>query len=158
MAGALDPVRHVFEEPEFRYLFGREIQRATRNQDFLSFCLVRLEHREAPNARVQQVVGENLAELLRATDVVGRMGEDIALLLLHTPDTDAAPIIERVCGRLDRTAISTGDGASVTVSLRTALTCFPTTATTDTALVAAARGRLLEDQKGEHRASQPPSS
>lgn len=156
MASAPEPMRQVFDEPEFRNLFRWEIRRATRYQDFLSFCLVRPEHPGAPNPRVLQAVAEQLADLLRSTDVVGRLGDDIGLLLLHTPDTDAAPILERVRAHVEATIPARDAEASVAVILHMALTSFPSTATTDAALLAGARERLLEIQSGEHRTHQPP--
>jgi len=41
-------------------------------------------------------VARKLVELLRASDVVGMIGEDLAVILVHTPDTDALGITERL--------------------------------------------------------------
>jgi hypothetical protein len=128
------PLR-IFSEEEMRHLLAREIQRCTRYQDFLSICLVRTIPSGRP-AEAGALVAQRIALMLRATDFVGFIGADILVLLVHTPDTDAAMITDRIRDRLQ-----TGDleGAG---GLRIGLASFPTDATSDEALLAHAEAQV----------------
>ena len=135
------PLR-IFAEEEMRHLLAREVQRCTRYQDFLSICLVRrvpsgprLAERDAP-------VAQRIAEMLRATDVVGIIGADIVVLLVHTPDTDAGMITDRIRDRLQ-----TGDPDEAG-RLRIGLASFPTDATSDGGLLAHAEAQLQAARPG----------
>ncbi len=126
----------IFAEAEMRHLLAREVQRCTRYQDFLSLCLVRTIPSGRGPAEPQVPVAHRIAEMLRATDFVGIIGADIIVLLVHTPDTDAAMITDRIRDRLQ-----TGDPAEAG-GLRIGLASFPTNATSDGGLLAHAEGQL----------------
>jgi hypothetical protein len=126
------PLR-IFSEEEMRHLLAREVQRCTRYQDFLSICVIRTIPSRAGTAAP---VAQRIAEMLRATDIVGVIGTDVVVLLVHTPDTDAAMITDRIRDRLQ-----TGD-ADETGALRIGLASFPTNATSDGALLAHAEAQL----------------
>jgi diguanylate cyclase (GGDEF)-like protein len=124
-------------------MLAREVQRATRYQDFLSLFLVRLVHPGAPLAALRDVVARKLVELLRASDVVGMIGEDLAVILVHTPDTDALGITERLQDAVQEfvlTAPAGGEPVPVTVQL--SLVAFPGDTTSADALLARAQARL----------------
>jgi hypothetical protein len=133
MAERPDPAPHFFEEDELRHLFVREVRRSTRHQDFLSLCLVRLAHPEAPLPGLQAAIGRQIAEMLRATDIVGSIGSDIAVVLVHTADSDATLIAHRIREGIER---------SSRLTLRIGLAFFPADATSDTGLLARAQTRL----------------
>ncbi len=137
----------IFREPELRHLFAREVQRSTRYQDFLSVCLVRPEYGGAPGPDTQIGVARQIAEMLRFTDIVGLVGRDIAVLLVHTPDTDAAAIADRIRDRIHATSFP-GASASVQVTVSIGLASFPTHATTDAALLAQAQAHLQTMPQG----------
>jgi hypothetical protein len=126
------PLR-IFSEEEMRHLLAREVQRCTRYQDFLSICVIRTIPSRAGMAAP---VAQRIAEMLRATDIVGVIGTDVVVFLVHTPDTDAAMITDRIRDRLQ-----TGDPAEVG-ALRIGLASFPTNATSDGALLAHAEAQL----------------
>jgi GGDEF domain-containing protein len=139
----------VFDEPDFRRLLAWEIQRATRYQDFLSLCLVRLDHPGATRQSTLEAVARRLVEFLRSTDVVGLLPDSVAIILVHTPEGDAAVITERVRHLLEATAFPVGpDGGSATVVLRLALASFPTDATSDVVLLEQAQARLASAPRG----------
>lgn len=129
----------IFAEPEFRHLLSREIQRGTRYQDFLSLCLIKTAYPGAPRPEVSVAVALEIVELLRATDLIGTVGDEIAVLLVHTPDTDAATIAERVRERIQGTTFPVPEGR---VTLTMALACFPTDGTSPEALLTHALAQL----------------
>ena len=120
-----------------------EVQRATRYQDFLSLCVVRLSH---PRAPLRERVARKLVELLRGSDVVGMVGEDLVILLVHTPGSDALGIIER----LQRIIIQEFVVAEWPADepphcvVKWGLAAFPGDATNDESLLARAQARFLE--------------
>jgi hypothetical protein len=130
----------VLGEADFRRMLAWEIQRATRYQDFLSLFLVRLACPQAPLTIIRELVARKLVELLRSSDVVGMVGEDLAVILVHTPDTDALGITERLQHALRDFIPSDSTGREVTLEL--SLVAFPGDATSDDALLARALARL----------------
>jgi len=133
-------VQVILGEADFRRMLAWEVQRATRYQDFLSLFLVRLARPLAPLTILRELVARKLVELLRSSDVVGIVGDDLAVILVHTPDTDALGITERLQPALRDFALSESTGAEVTLQL--SLVAFPGDATSDDALLARALARL----------------
>ena len=134
-------VPRVFAEAEFRHLLEREVQRSTRYQDFLGLCLIRARYPGAPLPAVETAVAREVMEMLRSTDIVGICGQDVGVLLVHTPPTDAAMITERVRDRIQGTTFrETEPLGRVTVGI--GLACFPTDATDSDGLLAHAQGEL----------------
>ena len=130
----------IFSEIEVRHLLGREVLRGTRYQDFLCLCLVRPVYPGAPVPELQEAVAREIAEMLRSTDIVGLIGDDIIVLLVHTPGADGILIAERIRERIEATTFSLLTPSRVTLSL--ALSCFPTDATADDALLGHAQAQL----------------
>jgi len=126
----------IFAEAEMRHLLAREVQRCTRYQDFLTICLVRTIRSGRGPAEPEAPVALRIAEMLRATDFVGIIGADIVVLLVHTPDTDAAMITDRIRDRLQAGDLEEAGG------LRIGLASFPTNATSDGGLLAHAEAQL----------------
>jgi hypothetical protein len=127
----------IFSETEMRHLLGREILRGTRYQDFLSLYLIRLV---PASAALREAVAREVAEMLRFTDLVGLIDDDIAVILVHTPSADAMVIGERIRERIESTTFSLVTPSRV--ALRMALACFPTDATAESALLAHAHTQL----------------
>lgn len=132
----------IFAEEEMRHLLAREVQRCTRYQDFLTICLVRRIPSDTRAAEPEAPVAQRIADMLRATDFVGIIGADIVVLLVHTPDTDAALITDRIRDRL-----RTGDPEEAG-ALRIGLASFPTDATSDAGLLAHAEAQLQAARPG----------
>ena len=133
------PVR-IFQEDDLRHLLGREVLRCTRYQDYLTLCLVRPAYRGPRVAALQEAVAREIAEMLRSTDVVGLVEDDVAVLLVHTPSVDGAVISGRIRERIEATTFSLITPSQVTLTI--ALSCFPTDATADGALLAHALAQL----------------
>src|SRR6267142_106523 len=103
-----------------------EVQSATRYPDFLSLCLVRLNPPSRSDAAMNVGIARKLAEMLRASDLVGMVGEDIAVILVHKPDTDAIGISARMQRALQEFALAASSGGrSGPVSVEFALAAFP---------------------------------
>lgn len=132
----------ILEEPDFRRMLAREVQRATRYPDFLSLCLVRLDPPARPDAAISVGVARKLAEMLRGSDVVGMVGQDIAVILVHTPDTDAIAITDRMQRALQELVLTASGGGRSPSTVELALVAFPGDATTDEGLLDRARARL----------------
>lgn len=130
----------IFQEDEVCHLLAREVQRCTRYQDFLTLCLVRPQYSGPPVPALQNAVAGEIAEMLRSTDIVGLIGDDVAVLLVHTPAADAILIGERIRERIEATTFSLITPSRVIVSV--ALSGFPTDATADGALLTHAQAQL----------------
>lgn len=144
MADESSTVPRIFPEPEFRHLLAREVQRSTRYQDFLSLCLVRLDYSGEGLFEVRATIAQRVAELLRFTDVVGSVGNDVALLLVHTPDSEASAIIQRLRDHVEGLPLpSSATGTPPRrIKVSMAIASFPSDATSDTALLARAQAQL----------------
>lgn len=119
----------IFAEDEMRHLLTREVQRCTRYQDFLTICLVRSSVPGTGAAELAAAVAPRIAAMLRATDFVGHIGADVAVFLVHTPETDAVLITDRI-----REHLST--------RFRIGVASFPTNATSEEGLLAHAEAQL----------------
>jgi len=130
----------IFPEEDLRHLLAREVLRCTRYQDFLTLCLVRPGYPGPPVAALQEAVAREIAEMLRSTDIVGLIEDDVAVLLVHTPAVDGALISGRIRERIEATTFSLITPSTVTLNI--AQSCFPTDATVDGALLAHAQAQL----------------
>lgn len=150
--GGSAPNPRVLDDDEFRRLLAWEVQRATRYQDFLCLCLVRPEYPGPPNPNVAAAVAGQLVELLRSIDLVGLVADGVGLILVHTPDSDGADIVDRVRARIEATSYPAAPGGpAVSPVFDIALASFPTDATTDAGLLAHAKTRLAEARRASGR-------
>jgi GGDEF domain-containing protein len=129
-----------------------EVLRCTRYQDFLSLCLIRATGAGVEGADLGSSIRRYVADMLRSTDFVGSIGQDVAVLLVHTPESDTSLIADRIRDRIRKMFTSSAEagGRSATspgssrVDLRLGFACFPTDGTSDDALLAHAAAQLLE--------------
>ena len=142
----MDPASGVFGEEAFHQLLTREASRATRYQDFFSVCLVRPDGAQPePNGAMQQALARKITQVLRSTDVVARTGDGIAILLLNTPDADAARVAERIRSLLENVSFQSDPaGAARSVTLSMGLVSFPRDGHNETVLLSRAQSRLKE--------------
>lgn len=143
-----ESVPRTFSEAEFRHLLTLEVLRCTRYQDFLSLCLIRATGHGIENADLESCIRRHVANMLRATDFVGSIGGDVAVLLVHTPESETSLIADRIRDRIRTALVPPGDagarGVDSFIDLRLGFACFPTDGTSDDALLAHAAARLLE--------------
>jgi len=142
----MDPSSGVFGEEAFHQLLTREASRATRYQDFFSVCLVRPDGTgPEPDGTMQQALARKITQFLRSTDVVARIREGIAILLLNTPDADAARVAERIRAHLENVSFQSGPAEPVrSVTLSMGLVSFPRDGHNETVLLSRAQTRLKQ--------------
>jgi hypothetical protein len=133
----------VLKEAAFMKMLSWEVQRATRYQDFLSVGLIAVEGEPTRLAgEVREGVGRLFADFLRASDVVGNVGDMLGVLLVHTPLTDAMTIVHRVQQRIEEGSDGPAGAPAVRARLQLGLSCFPTDGTADEQLLTVARARV----------------
>jgi diguanylate cyclase (GGDEF)-like protein len=150
----MDPSSGVFGEEAFHQLLTREASRATRYQDFFSVCLVRPDGTgPEPDGAMQQALARKITQFLRSTDVVARIREGIAILLLNTPDADAARVAERIRAHLENVSFQSGPTEPVrSVTLSMGLVSFPRDGHNETVLLSRAQTRLKQaGERGGNR-------
>ena len=138
-------VPEVLGEDAFRHIVSRETQRATRYQDFFSVCLVKPDTAHALPVEVHHAVARKIAECLRATDVVGRLRDGAAFLLLHTASADAVRVAERVRAKIENVAFpNSGGGPPQRITLSVGNVSFPRDGSSDRLLFSRAEEHLQE--------------
>lgn len=144
----VDPASEVLGEEAFRHLLARETSRATRYQDFFSVCLARPDSAAAGdgvNDELQRAVSRKIAEFLRSTDVVGRLHDGIAILLLHTASTEALRVAERIRAHIENVSFPTGPGGTPQrLTLSVGEVSFPRDGYNDKVLLERAQALLHE--------------
>ncbi len=118
MTDFVEPATGIFVEDAFRHLLSREAVRATRYQDFFSVCLVRADTPEDDRGEdIYQAVSGKIAQFLRSTDVVGRVEDGIAILLLHTEGNDAVRVAERLRAHIEQVSFLGDSGSPRQITL-----------------------------------------
>ena len=147
MKDFLEPSTGIFVEDSFRHLLTREAMRATRYQDFFSVCLVKPD-RSGPAGctdDVDRTLSKKIMQFLRATDMVGRTQDGIAILLLHTEGADAVRVAERVRANIEQVAFPVpADGGPRQVTLSVGGVSFPRDGYNDVVLLSRAQAHLNE--------------
>ena len=144
MTDFMDRDSGVFVEGAFRHLLSREALRATRYQDFFSVCLVKPDLPPDRRGEITDVVSRKITEFLRSTDMVGRVQDGIAVLLLHTEGPDAERVAERLREHIESVAFpGEGDGPRQ-VTLSVGAVSFPRDGYNDTLLLSRAQAHLAE--------------
>ena len=129
--------RSIYDTPIFLTLLARETGRASRYRDFFGLCLIARD-RPGPRGPAEATsLHAIIAELLRTTDLVGRVDGAVAVLLINTSPSDSLAIAERLRARL---------AASGPVSI--GLASFPRDGTDATSLLD--RARSLMEQARHH--------
>lgn len=145
MIDFVEPATGIFVEEAFRHLLTREAVRATRYQDFFSVCLVRPDTPSGDEGEdLRQAVSRKIAQFLRSTDVVGRVQDGIAILLLHTEGTDAARVAERLRTHIEQVAFLADSGSPRQVTLSVGGVSFPRDGYNDTILLSRAQAHVDE--------------
>ena len=131
----------IFAEAEIRHLLALEVRRSTRYQDFLSVWLVQATYPGARRDDLDVALARRIAEILRATDIVGIVGSEILVLLVHTPDPDSAMIAERIRDQVQAESFDLAPSPG-RVSLRIGRASFPSDATSEGGLLLHAQAQL----------------
>ncbi len=148
MSDPRGPAREVLAEDAFRHLLARETHRATRYQDFFSVCLAKpdtMEPARGQAADIREAVARKIAEFLRSTDVVGCVEDGAAILLLHTANTDAVRVAERLRANIENVAFPSSPGSPPRrITLSVGKVSFPRDGSNDRMLLSRAQANLRE--------------
>ncbi len=126
-----DPLTGLSNRRHFIDVVEHEIARAVRHARPLAFCIIDIDHFKSINDvhghlegdRVLRHMADTLRGLLRANDIVGRIGgEEFGLLLPETGPEAAMEIAERLRVAVQQAACEAGSTAlSVTISIGMAM-------------------------------------
>lgn len=145
MSDFIEPASGVFVEDAFRHLLSREALRATRYQDFFSVCLVKPDAGVGGgDGDVHHAVSRKISQFLRSTDVVGRVSDGIAILLLHTEGSDAHKVAERLRAHIEQVAFLGDSGSPRQITLSVGGVSFPRDGYNDTMLLSRAQAHVNE--------------
>lgn len=142
------PPGQVLDEESFRRLLALEANRATRYRDFFVLCLVQPDQagpKDQTGEMLGQRVARKIAEFVRSSDVVGRLGDGIGVLLLQTGSGDALRVTERLrseIGNVSFQAEAAAPGRKITLSVGEV--SFPGDGHSEISLLSRARARLQE--------------
>ena len=142
------PPGEVLDEETFRRLLAIEANRATRYRDFFVLCLVQPDQ-ASPKDQMGQILGQRVArkivEFVRASDVVGRLGDGIGVLLLQTGSSDALRVTERLRSEIGNVRFQgEAAGAGRRITLSVGEVSFPGDGHSELSLLSRARARLQE--------------
>jgi Diguanylate cyclase, GGDEF domain len=146
----LDPSTGLFQYEAFLHLLLRETGRGTRYRDFFTLCIfkpdVPPEDAEFEET-METALSSRVAEFIRATDIVGRFPEGLAVLLLHTGHAEAVAVAERVRAGVRRMEFRRGPNqAPRHLTLSAGIVSFPRDGQTSTTLLSRAQ-RYLEQAR-----------
>ena len=119
----------------FQHLLSHQVKRAFRYAEFFSLLLLSVDDPAAHGAGkddplrepLLRLTAENVRQEVRDTDLIGRYGSQLGLLLLHSPAKETRLTADRVRERIVQFQFPSevmGGRSRVTVSLGGA--CFPT--------------------------------
>jgi len=147
----IEPGTGVFVEGAFRHLLTREALRSTRYQDFFSVCLLKPDVSAGTGTTeedTRQGVSKKIAQFLRSTDMVARVEDGIAVLLLHTEGSDAVRVAERIRTHIEHVAFPGEPGGNPRqVTLSVGGVSFPRDGYNDAVLLSRAQAHLEEASK-----------
>jgi len=139
----------VLDEETFRRLLTLEANRATRYRDFFVLCLVQPDH-VGPKDPAAEMLGQRVAskivEFVRSSDVVGRLGDGIGVLLLQTASGNALRVTERLRSEIGNVRFpgEASGAAGRKITLSVGEVSFPGDGHSEISLLSRARARLQE--------------
>lgn len=148
LTGALN--RHAFFSDA-----AREITRARRYNHPLAVLMIDLDHFKEVNDTYGHAVGDEVLrqfahscmEILRDTDILGRMGgEEFAAILVETDQSQAAAIGERLREAVERTPITAENDISVSITVSIGVSMLRD-GDTETSMLDRADKRLYEAKR-----------
>ncbi|HWU41077.1 MAG TPA: diguanylate cyclase [Candidatus Acidoferrum sp.] len=128
----------VYRSKLFSHLVEREVRRALRYQEFLVVLALDLgdQLRQLPNAReVQRLAAEQILREVRTTDIVGRLGEQLAIALICIAVEDARLVAERLQARVRAVTPPRHPSSDGPAAVSVGGACFPRSGTDAAALL-----------------------
>ncbi len=129
----------------FGHLVEREVKRALRYHEFLVILALDvgkyLRRLPGPSA-ILRLVADHVRGEVRATDIVGRLGESLGVALLCVTMEDARLVAERLQARVTAVAPPTEGLPATQAAISIGGACFPTKGTDARALLNASLDAL----------------
>ena len=126
--GLLDTESWAYRSEVFAHLVEREVRRALRYQEFLVVLALNLAHPGdeglMPPALLR-LVADHIHEEVRATDLVGRWGDGLAVALVCTSKDDARAVASRLLARVQGLTQSAALPPPGAAPVRIGGACFP---------------------------------
>lgn len=145
-----DRLNQVLEQPSFEYLLDLEVHKAVRYLYFFSLLVVQFNGHNGSGKESSTGVGDSVAgtmsrlirDVIRGTDVVGRIGEGKFFVILHQSDHQQARTIgSRIMQRIQNTTFTIGE-EEIRKTISVGGACFPTHANDMESLVGTAEEML----------------
>jgi diguanylate cyclase (GGDEF)-like protein len=152
----LDPLTGIPNRRSFQLRFAGELERARRYERPLSMLIVDLDFFKQVNDTYGHAAGDvvlcNIADALqracRGTDFVARFGgEEFVVALPETVTESGRQFAERLRSTIEELRVALGDGRELRITISLGLATFPTHASTEDGLFAAADAALYEAKK-----------
>jgi len=153
----------MYKPDLFAHLFSRETSRALRYPELFSVFVIDLDctadtvasmkssaapAKDERFAELTRLVSHNLRNELRKTDLIGRLGREIAIIALHVGGEEIPAIAERIQRRIGNFAFPPHlSGPSRRVIISIGVACFPHNGNNDTTLLLNARLGLEEAKR-----------
>jgi diguanylate cyclase (GGDEF)-like protein len=158
-----EPKTEMYKPDFFTHLFSLETTRALRYPELFSIFVIGFDSLAEPLnstesaaepakderfAEITRLTSNNLRNELRRTDLIGRLGQEVAVLALHAGEEEIPAIAERIQRRIGNFAFPShlsGPSRQVTISI--GIACFPHNGNNDAALLMNARLGLEEARR-----------
>lgn len=128
-----DPLTEVTNRRGFRHAFQQEAARAKRQHSLLGFALLDIDHFKTINDTHGHLSGDRvlkqlcalLAQVLRPSDHIGRMGgEEFMLLLPGCDNNHLSTIMERIRDIIAHTPFTNTEGNTMVVTVSGGIGCI----------------------------------
>ena len=94
---------------------------------------------------MQQALARKITQVLRSTEVIARTRDGIAILLLNTPDADAARVAERIRSLIENVSLQSDPArAARSLTLSMGLVSSPRDGHNETVLLSDPQSRLKQ--------------
>ena len=155
-----DALTGLVNRRAFMERFTHELARSQRHGPSPTLLMLDIDHFKAINDKYGHPAGDavlaHLAQLLsssvRNVDIIGRIGgEEFAVVLVETPATMAAPVIERLLERLRNTSVTLADATTLKFTASIGSTEILWADTIDTAIQRADEALYTAKKTGRDR-------
>jgi diguanylate cyclase (GGDEF)-like protein len=130
-----DRLNQVLEQPSFEYLLDLEVHKAVRYLYFFSLLVVQFngqnghgnkKEEAGPHDAIAGTMSHLIRDVIRGTDVVGRIGGGKFFVILHQSDHQQARSIGgRIMQRIQNYTFTIGD-EEIRKTISVGGACFPT--------------------------------
>jgi diguanylate cyclase (GGDEF)-like protein len=150
---ARDSLTNLFNRREFHRYLTDELQRSERYNHSMAVLMLDIDHFKSVNDQHGHQVGDEalravsarISRNVRSVDHVSRYGgEEIILILPETERDEALSMADQLRARIEKDAFQLPSGLEIALTASIGVAVFPTDATTESRLVAAADAAVYE--------------